>query len=150
MQVTLSEVKDKVESILQREEHEYEALGNEEHVNHFLDNILTLKAILKDRITKVEELDSAFAELTWFDNYPKKIEADLSSLIERAFKFHNQSIVLYANLNKKFSKPRLFKQELGDYKLALDDFEDTVLEVKEILFDFRKDVSFMNLFDNLE
>lgn len=121
----------------------------EDEINRFLDDINKLRAKLVERTEKIKELDELFSKLTWYDLKNQEEEDLLQSVISKSLTFHNRSIKDFVSLRKNFWKDKICRDEITNYKDTLDDFEESVYEVKEIFFNLRKDGEFNDLMNSL-
>ena len=145
MSEAVLEIKNKVSRILTRESKITNELSEDEKINHFLDSILDFKKSLKRRTEKLRHIDELLSEFTWVEQeMTANDEKMLKKLFDSVDVFHKKAIVYYANMRTIFWKHKIARQELSDFKGALDDIEESNLEVRQILFDIRKDDDFMN------
>jgi len=139
------EINKKVNRILTQESKITNDLSEDEKINHFLDSILDFKKSLTRRTEKLRYIDELLSQVTWVE---QEITADDEKMLKKLFgkvdEFHKKAIVYFANMRTIFWKHKIARQELSDFKVALDDIEESTLEVRQILFDIRKDDDFMN------
>ena len=64
----------------------------------FLDSINKLKVSLNNRVEKLKQIDSLFAQLTWVDIKSKEDEELIKKIIIDSKKFHSKLLRNYVNL----------------------------------------------------
>ena len=121
----------------------------EERINLFLDAINEFKDKINDSIHTFKQLEELFTKLTWKDISDPEDEKLLKELIHSAKKFHSLCIKEYANMRSTFWPKNICRSEITAFKNCLDDYEESVFEVEEIFFTFRKDDELNAIFDSL-
>lgn len=149
MTTTISNISQEITQIISNSKSIPSKITEDEKINRFLDAINSLRTSLVERTEKIRKLDELFSQLTWYDLQNQEEEDLLESVIARALSFHSKSIKNFVSLRKSFSKDKICNNEISGYKSALDDFEESIYEVKEIFFNLRKDEEFNNLMNSL-
>lgn len=124
-------------------------ISEEERINLLLDAINDFKKSINDRVEKIEKLENLYTKLTWHDITDPEDEELLKKLITQAKKFHSKSIREVAKLRTTFWPKNICRSEISAFQNCLEDLEETVFEVEEIFFVFRKDDEVNNLLESL-
>lgn len=148
MVTTISNIGTEISSIISKN-NIIDKITEQERIDNFLDTINRIKSKLLVRIEKNKKLDSLFSQITWLNIESNEDEILLKKVIEKAKKYHNNSLKDYAYLNSMLTKKNICKKEISDYKVSLDDFEDTVIEVEQIFFSLRNDQEFNDLLNSI-
>lgn len=149
MTTTISNIGQEINQIISSSKSIPSKLTEEEKINHFLDGINNLRAKLVEKTEKIQKLDNLFSKLTWYDVKNQEEEDLMKKVISEALSFHTESIKNFVSLKKSFWKDKICRDEITNYKNTLDDFEDSIYEVKEIFFSLRKDSEFNDLMNSL-
>ena len=145
MSEAVLEINKKVNRILTTESRITNELSEEEKINQFLDSILDFKKSMSKRTDKLRHVDELLCELTWVEQeMSDEDEKMLKKLFDKIDTFHQKAIRFYADMRKIFWKHKIAHQEIREFKEALDDIEEYNLELRQILFEIRKDDAFMN------
>jgi hypothetical protein len=139
------EINKKVSRILTSESRITKELSEEEKINQFLDSILDFKESMRKRTGKLRYMDELLCEITWIEQQMSdEDEKMLKKLFDKIDRFHQKGIRFYVNIRQIFWKHSIAREEIRDFKDALDDLEESTLELRQILFEIRKDDDFMN------
>lgn len=146
---TISNIGQEINQIISSSKSIPAKLTEEEKINRFLDGINNLRTKLVERTEKIEKLDELFSQLTWYDLKNQEEEDLMQSVISKSLSFHSKSIKNFVSLKRSFWKDKICRDEITSYKNTLDDFEESIYEVKEIFFNLRKDSEFNDLMNSL-
>ncbi len=124
-------------------------LSEIDKIDKFLDDINLYRNVVKNRITMTNKLDELLLSLTWFDADTLFEEKIIKLLIDDTKKFFKMFLDTYLIDKKYFSKHNLFKKELKELEIAIDDLNETITDVEYIFFDFRKDKEITKLFETI-
>ena len=124
-------------------------ISEQERINNFLDSINKLKVSLNNRVEKLKQIDSLFAQLTWVDVKSKEDEELIKKIIIDSKKFHSKLLRNYVNLKNSLWQSNICREEITCYKNILDDIEDSVFEIEQIFFSLRTDEEFNNLLKSI-
>lgn len=149
MTTTISNIGQEINQIISSSKSIPAKLTEEEKINRFLDGINNLRTKLVERTEKIEKLDELFSQLTWYDLKNQEEEDLMQSVISKSLSFHSKSIKNFVSLKRSFWKDKICRDEITRYKNTLDDFEESIYEVKEIFFNLRKDSEFNDLMNSL-
>jgi hypothetical protein len=149
MTTTISNIGKEVNQIISSSKSIPVKLNDEEKINRLLDGINDFRAKLVDRTEKIQKLDELFLQSTWYDIQNQEEEELLKSVITKSLSFHSKAIKNFVKLKNHFWKDNICRNEISNYKNALDDFEESIYEVDEIFFKLRKDDEFNNLMNSL-
>ena len=149
MTTTISNIGQEINQIILSSKSIPAKLSKEEKTNRLLDGINNLRVRLIERTEKLQKLDELFSELTWFDLQNEDEEEMMKDVISKSLSFHSKSIKNFVALKKRFWKDKICRDEISAYKNTLDDFEESIYEVKEIFFNLRKDREFNDLMNSL-
>ena len=149
MTSTISNIGSEITTIISNSKNINSRISEQERINKFLDQINHLRSKIIDKTDKLESLDSLFTQITWLEVKNLEEEKLLKQVIEKAKKFHSKLIRNYAAMKKNLWQDNICRDEIENYKEALDDFEDSVFEVEQIFFSLRKDDEFNNLMNSL-
>lgn len=149
MTTTISNIGQEINQIISSSKSIPSKLTEEEKINRFLDGINNLRAKLVEKTEKIQKLDDLFSKLTWYDIKNQEEEDLMKKVISKSLSFHTKSIKNFASLKRSFWKDKICRDEITNYKNTLDDFEDSIYEVKEIFFSLRQDSEFNDLMNSL-
>lgn len=149
MTTTISNIGQEIDQIISNSKSIPVKFSEEEKINRFLDCINNLRINLIERTEKVQKLDELFSKLTWYELKNQEEEDLMQNVICRSLSFHNKSIQNFVSLKRSFWKNKICRDEITKYKDSLDDFEESIYEVKEIFFKLRKDTEFNDLMSSL-
>ena len=124
-------------------------ISEQERINNFLDSINKLKVSLNNRVEKLKQIDSLFAQLTWVDIKSKEDEELIKKIIIDSKKFHSKLLRNYVNLKNSLWQSNICREEITCYKNILDDIEDSVFEIEQIFFSLITDEEFNNLLKSI-
>jgi len=124
-------------------------ISEQERVNRLLDAINSTRTKINKMSSNVSKLDELFTKLSWLELANSEEEILIKKVIAQAKKYHTNSLKNYILLKNTLFKDGICKIEIDDYKNALDDFEDTVLEIEQIFFVLRKDDEFNSLLNSI-
>jgi len=124
-------------------------ISEQERVNRLLDAINLTRLKITKMTSKLTNLDELFTKLSWLNIVNSEEEILIKKVIIQAKKHHSSSLKNYILLKKTLSKDGICKIEIDNYKNAIDDFEDTVLEIEQIFFKLRKDNEFNSLLNSI-
>ena len=143
---TISSIKERTDNLVQS--FEKTQLSEEQKINIFLDTVNQIKKPIEKATKLIEKLDEVVLLVTWVEVKTAEDEQIVCEILEAGHKIHAEALKSYAGFTKILSN-KTFKNTLRNSKAAIDDFEDSLLEVKEVIFDLRKDSEFMKLSENL-
>jgi hypothetical protein len=143
---TISSIKERTDNLVQS--FEKTQLSEEQKINIFLDTVNQIKKPIEKATKLIEKLDEVVLLVTWVEVKTAEDEQIVREILEAGHKIHKEALKSYAGFTKILSD-KTFKNTLRNFKAAIDDFEDSLLEVKEVIFDLRKDSEFMKLSENL-
>jgi hypothetical protein len=124
-------------------------ISEQERVNRLLDTINLTRSKITKMSSNLSNLDELFTKLSWLDITNSEEETLIKKVIVQAKKYHSNSLKNYILLKNTLSKDGICKIEIDNYKNAIDDFEDTVLEIEQIFFTLRKDDEFNSLLKSI-
>lgn len=145
MSETLVEIKAKVDKILKDESKTITRLSEEEMMDNFLDSINSLKRVLRKSAKAIRSADEFLSQVSWLEDITEKDDKQLAELIDGSLSAHRLLIISYVKIRRVLLQDNIAKQELTDFKDAIDDFEETVFELNQIFFELRKDDGFNQL-----
>ncbi|NOZ35764.1 MAG: hypothetical protein GXO80_10760 [Chlorobi bacterium] len=123
-------------------------LSDPEAINLFLDNINKIRKPVLKATDIIREIDKLILLITWVDVKSSEDEQKVKEIIQISDSFHKDVIKVFAWLNKNLPK-RMFGEALKNFKNAVDDLEDSINEVEQVIFVFRKDKELTDIIDNL-
>lgn len=124
-------------------------ISEQERVNRLLDAINSTRTKIIKMSSNLSNLDELFTKLSWLEIANSEEEILIKKVLAQAKKYHTNSLKNYILLKNTLFKDGICKIEIEDYKNALDDFEDTVLEIEQIFFILRKDDEFNSLLNSI-
>ena len=124
-------------------------ISEQERVNRLLDAINSTRTKIIKMSSNLYNLDELFTKLSWLEIANLEEEILIKKVLAQAKKYHTNSLKNYILLKNTLFKDGICKIEIEDYKNALDDFEDTVLEIEQIFFILRKDDEFNSLLNSI-
>jgi len=124
-------------------------ISEQERVNRLLDAINSTRTKIIKMSSNLSNLDELFTKLSWLELANSEEEILIKKVLAQAKKYHTNSLKNYILLKNTLFKDGICKIEIDDYKNALDDFEDTVLEIEQIFFVLRKDDEFNSLLNSI-
>ena len=124
-------------------------ISEQERVNRLLDAINSTRTKIIKMSSNLYNLDELFTKLSWLEIANLEEEILIKKVLAQAKKYHTNSLKNYILLKNTLFKDDICKIEIEDYKNALDDFEDTVLEIEQIFFILRKDNEFNSLLNSI-
>ena len=148
MSVSIANIGTEIKSIISKTK-EIPQISEQERINNFLDSFNMFKTRLLDRVSKIQQLEQLFTNITWLDLKDQEEEKLLKDIISRSKLFYSKSIKDVAILKSKYWRKNMFRTEITEYQNCLEDFEDTIFEVEEIFFSLRKDDEFNHLTNSL-
>lgn len=148
MIVSIANIGTEINSIISKTK-EIPKISEQEKINNFLDSFNAFKTKLSDRVEKIKQLEKLFTDITWLDLKNQEEEELLKDVIHRSKLFYSKSIKDVAYLRTKYWRKNMFRSEITEYQICLEDFEDTIFEVEEIFFSLRKDDEFNDLTNSL-
>lgn len=146
MTIAITEIKTKSDKLIYS--YKKDNLSDDERINQFLDKILEIRKPLQRTIKTINKLDDLLLLVTWADVKTKQDKKDLKYIFKTAKIIHKKFLVDYAFLHKRLNK-KLFKEILFDFKNAVDDFEDSILEAENVMSVVRKDKKMMSLINSI-
>ncbi len=117
----------------------------EQRINAFLDAILDLKAILKDKINKLNEINSLFEKLTWHHNLDDDCLMRINETISLAKELYRSLAVQYVALARVRAKTGIAKEEIKNFKVSLDDLKESYTDIENVFFVLPVDDEFVNI-----
>lgn len=130
-----------------------EPVFSEEKINEFLDSILALKEALKAQTNNINEVIEAVEGITWFTDLDEASLIKVNHIIALIGDLHATLIRQYARLNgnqKKSSHTRsIAKEELTEYKNAIDDLKESSQDLEAVFFHLPKNEAFVETMKNL-
>jgi len=149
MTTTISNIGQEITQIISSSKSMPAKLTEQEKINRLLDGINNFRAKLVERTEKIQKLDDLFSKLTWFDLQNQEEEELMKNVIAKSISFHSKSIKNFIALKNSFWKDKICRDEISNYKITLDNFEESIYEVEDIFFKLRKDNEFNSLMNSL-
>lgn len=112
-------------------------LGTEDQVNKFLDDILTLKSLLKEKTNKIETFSDKLESFTWFNDVDEECLMLLNDVIAATRDWRSTLIKQYVTM-EPLRKRGIAKQEIIEFKLALDDLREICEDLESVFFHLPK------------
>lgn len=129
-----SEISDTFYNVREFSFHEKrESLYDEEKVNTFLDAIIELKNSLDKKNNTINDLIEKIEKLTWYDNLDNDCLMLINDLISSIKDLHSTLVRQYISLDNIRSKG-IAKEEIKEFKLAIDDLKETYQDLESIFF----------------
>lgn len=116
----------------------------EQHINAFLDTILDLKAILKNKTTKLTGLNSLFEQLTWFHDLDDDCLMRINETVSLARELHRSLTMQYVPL-ARIRKTGIAKEEINNFKASIDDLKESYTDVENVFFVLPADDEFVKI-----
>lgn len=105
----------------------------EERVNQFLDAILELKSKLQEKTGKLVDVIARMEQLTWFNNVDEEGLMVLNDLIAAAKDLRSSLVRQYVAITP-LTKQGIAKQEIKDFKYAIDDLRESIEDLESVFF----------------
>ncbi len=121
----------------------------EELMNSFLDAINVIKKDLVTRTETIIDISERMEEVTWFNNLDQSTVQILNELIVLARDVHSSLIRNYVGLNI-FRQKGVAKNEITEFKNAIDFLKDVIDDLEFAFFSFPKDKEFQKVTAALE
>ncbi len=116
----------------------------DQRMNAFLDAILDLKAILKNKTDKLNKINSQFEKLTWFYDLDDDCLMRVNETISLAKELHRSLAVQYVSLSRIRTKTGIAKEEIKNFKASIDDLKESYTDIENIFFVLPADEEFVN------
>ncbi len=108
-------------------------LTAEQLTNNFLDSILELKKILKEKTADVFLINEMMEKLTWVNDVDEESLMLLNDLISLAKDFRGSLIRQYISLND-LRKQGLAKEEIKEFKNGIDELKEVYEDLESVYF----------------
>jgi hypothetical protein len=105
----------------------------EEQINAFLDAIIDLKSILTKKTQLIESINERIEKITWFTNLDEECLFLLNDLISSAKDLRTTFIRQYVLLTT-FRKKGIAKEEIKNFKSAVDDLKEICDDLESVFF----------------
>ncbi|OFX27420.1 MAG: hypothetical protein A2033_03155 [Bacteroidetes bacterium GWA2_31_9] len=105
----------------------------EEKVNAFLDVIIELKKILIEKTQIINNINERIEKLTWFNDLDEDCMMLINDLISSAKDLRSSLIRQYVSMNL-IRKKAIAKDEIRDFKNAIDELKETYEDLESIFF----------------
>jgi hypothetical protein len=105
----------------------------EERVNQFLDAILELKSKLQEKTGKLVDVNARMEQLTWFNNVDEEGLMVINDLIAAAKDLRSSLVRQYVSMTS-LTKQGIAKQEIKDFKYAIDDLRESIEDLESVFF----------------
>ncbi len=116
----------------------------EQHINAFLDAILDLKSLLREKTNKLNEVTLLFEKLTWYNNLDDDCLMRINETISLAKELYRSLSFQYASLARMRIKSGIVKEEIQRLKTSLDDLKEIITDVENVFFVLPADDEFVN------
>jgi uncharacterized protein YutE (UPF0331/DUF86 family) len=110
-----------------------ESLFDEDKVNYFLDAIIELKELLKNKTKKIQDINQSFEKITWFSDLNEENLMLLNDLISAAKDVRTTLIRQYVSMNALRLKG-IAKEEIKDFKNSIDDLKESYEDLESVFF----------------
>ncbi len=129
---SIAHVKEKVSEV--SFEAKKESLVTEEQINHFLDSIIALRAHLKKRTEKLNEIVDLIDQVTWIDG-PLSDDnlRDIHDIISKLQDYFSSLSKLLHRL-KKIENNNIAGKEINSFRLAIQDVREAYQDLESIYF----------------
>ena len=117
----------------------------DQHINAFLDAILDLKEILKNKTTKLTEINSLFEQLTWYHDLDDDCLMRVNETISLAKELHRSLAMQYVSLSRIRTKTGIAKEEIKNFKASIDDLKESYTDVENVFFILPADDEFVKI-----
>lgn len=108
-------------------------LTEEQMTNSFLDSILELKKLLKEKTSEVLLINEMMEKLTWVNDVDEESLMLLNDLISLAKDFRGSLIRQYISLND-LRKQGLAKDEIKEFKNGIDELKEAYEDLESVFF----------------
>jgi hypothetical protein len=115
-----------------------------EQANDFLDRIINLKHLIKEKTQNIVSINCKLESLTWLSNLDDECLLMISDIIANVKELHSLLIHYYT----KFDSLRIqgiAKAELKEFKSAIDDLKEINTDVEQVFFMLPSDKSFQEI-----
>lgn len=108
-------------------------LLNEERVNSLLDSILNFKSELKEKTSKLYEINERIEKITWFNDLDQESLMLINDLISSAKDLQTSLIRQYISMNF-FRRKGIAKEEIRDFKNSIDELKESYEDLESVFF----------------
>ena len=108
-------------------------IPTEQEINNFLDNILELQALLRDKSDKIDTVNGLLEKITWLNNLDEECLVQINTLISVAKDFHSTLIRQFVKLHFLRAKG-IAKQAIKDFKYSIDSLKDAIADLESVFF----------------
>jgi hypothetical protein len=105
----------------------------EEQINAFLDAIIDLKSILNNKTQVIESINERIEKITWFTDLDEECLLLLNDLISSAKDLRTTLVRQYVLLTP-FRKKGIAKEEIKNFKSAVDDLKEICDDLESVFF----------------
>ena len=123
--------------------------SSEEITNTFLDAILDLKRMLKDKTQKLDHINDLLEGVSWYKDLGPDDLILLNDLIAAAKDLRSTLIKQYINLNTLKNKG-IAKHEISLFKQSIDDLRETYTDIESIFFYLPQNKEFQKAVKEIE
>lgn len=108
-------------------------LSEEEMTNKFLDAILDFKALLEEKIKKLDSINEKIEGLTWFTDLDEECLMKTNELISVAKDLYLSLRNRYVAMNN-LRRKGIAKEEIKEYKRSIDELKESYSDLESALF----------------
>lgn len=125
-------------------------LTQQERVDLFLDSILSFKEKLSKTCEEIESLNPSLEELTWVQQpLSEELLPHVRRLIDSCYDLHKKYVKTYVGF-KNLRQRGIAKQEIKQFKAAIDDFKDITTDLESVFFIFPNNKEFQKVTEGLK
>ena len=117
----------------------------EQGINAFFDAILDLKAVLKNKVDRLQKTNSLFEHLTWYNNLDDDCLMRVNETISLAKELHSSLTLQYVSLSRIRIKTGIAKEEIKRFNASLDDHKESFNDVENLFFVLPADDEFVKI-----
>lgn len=121
------------------------SLSREEIIDNLLDKINDRKRKYKEFADGINKLGKLVRKITWLDDLSDSDEVMIRGMIAMGKASDSKYRKFLAEDRKMFAPKGLFKEEFKYLREAIENHKESVLEVEQIIFEFRQDEDFKEL-----
>jgi hypothetical protein len=108
-------------------------LLDEDGVNSFLDAILNFKSGLKEKTSKIYNINERIEKITWFNNLDEESLMVINDLISSAKDLRTSLIRQYISMNF-LRKKGIAKEKIKDFKNSIDELKESYEDLESVFF----------------
>jgi len=106
---------------------------SEDKINEFLDSINSVKTSLVERTARIQHINEELEKLTWLGEVDDSCKKELNTLISLSKDLRTTLIRGYILL-KPFRDRGIAKEEIKNFKGALDDLKESYDDLESVFF----------------